>query len=192
MLSHRLSKVDGHLPISPCLLRGLECVRGTVRVQHSPALRRKAEGGCPQHERGRLPRDVQQEPDDCSLRCGLEDLLGKVPLLSWGTKLFYAVLGVVWGCSISSLPRLQVPLFAYGSRCLSIRLCGAPIPDRRCHLNPAQWEICCVPTQPSVAAHCLAVPSVDQVPARTRGQPCSNLALGSLLHCIVEHKCVNR
>lgn len=45
-------------------------------------------------------------------------------------------------------PGTHACLLAYGGCCMSLRLCRAPIPDRRCHLNPDQREICWVPVQP--------------------------------------------
>lgn len=45
-------------------------------------------------------------------------------------------------------PGSHTRLLAYGGCCMSLRLCRAPIPDRRCHLNPDQREICWVPVQP--------------------------------------------
>lgn len=70
----------------------------------------EAEGGCSGNEGGGLPRGEQQEPADCSLQHGLEDLLGKVPLLSWGTKILYAPLGVVFAGTISPPTRVTPSL----------------------------------------------------------------------------------
>lgn len=79
------------------------------------------------------------------------------------------------GCSLGALslppPGSQAPLLAYGCRCLSLRLCGAPIPDRRCHLNPDKWETYCVPTQPRAAARCLAVATTAPRTLRIMRQP---------------------
>lgn len=128
----------------------------------------KVEGGCSGNEGGGLPGDAQQEPPDCSLQHGLEDLLGKVPLPSQGTKVLYTALGDVWGHCLShhqvasSLACIWLLLFV---------LRRAPIPDQRCHLNPDQWEICCMPTQPCVAACCLAVATAAHQTLQIKHQP---------------------
>lgn len=174
VVSSKPSKVEGNYPIILPPVKGSKCSRGSAFPHPGAGLDAAQE----EHRKTNKVVDPPETKEgDCPgvgiADCSWEQPLGTVPAPSWGTELLCTAVGVVGGLC----PCPGHTLAVHGHRCLTPGLRRAAIPDRRCHLNPDQWEICRVSTQPRGPS----LPGCALSPSRTSqdaGTAPQELALG--------------